>query len=447
MGAFASQAAPCDTRRLTEFTGDGMPQSHRSLGCAGGTAPNLTVLLAVLVALALFCGTRATQAQSESEACAERCKRQGQCTLVLDKADSAEVRMACVAESDEDCSGSRACKRKGRCTARNGICVAGSDDDCGPSRDCRKKGRCTAKRGKCVDSSSEEDERDQQEDVDDEAEDGDQDDGDVESEDGDQDDDDEDEDAEGQGKGRSPACVPGQQVACACSGGRKGFQTCTKDGARFSRCDCYLPSAAISNLKAFDEETSEPKREGVEDGDRNVRLGAALNLLNYTSVSLDFEDGESDVDGSQTTFGWGGGGGVNFGVLVSGSVLIGTSFSFSVGSQSLPNADDSDTSTFVGGPHVQLLFSEGTFRPFLGAGLGVGTATISQGDVEATTTLFRFGVATGAYIFVVDAVSFDLAVEFGGATGSGEVQVAEANFDASVGGFTFGLVTGISSWL
>src|SRR5258708_18367686 len=36
----------------------------------------------------------------------------------------------------------------------------------------------------------------------------------------------------------APACVPGQQVACACSAGAMGVQVCNDQGTGLASCDC-----------------------------------------------------------------------------------------------------------------------------------------------------------------------------------------------------------------
>ncbi len=47
----------------------------------------------------------------------------------------------CIASSDSDCEGSKACLG-GRCSARGGLCVAADDEDCRESWACKGYGRC-----------------------------------------------------------------------------------------------------------------------------------------------------------------------------------------------------------------------------------------------------------------------------------------------------------------
>jgi hypothetical protein len=43
---------------------------------------------------------------------------------------------------------------------------------------------------------------------------------------------------------RSKACVPGQQIACACPGGEQGAQVCDEDGSKYLPCACEDKSHA-----------------------------------------------------------------------------------------------------------------------------------------------------------------------------------------------------------
>lgn len=55
----------------------------------------------------------------------------------------------CIAESDEDCAHSTACKESGRCTAQGRRCVVGGDEDCAQSNACKVDRRCVAQEGDC----------------------------------------------------------------------------------------------------------------------------------------------------------------------------------------------------------------------------------------------------------------------------------------------------------
>jgi hypothetical protein len=45
---------------------------------------------------------------------------------------------------------------------------------------------------------------------------------------------------------KSKACVPGQQVACACPGGEQGVQACDAEGSRFLPCICTAPTSRVA---------------------------------------------------------------------------------------------------------------------------------------------------------------------------------------------------------
>lgn len=382
-------------------------------------------LAGALVALTLVAISTAARAQANG--CEDECQRKGLCTQRETEADDGGPGHTCTAEDDDDCSGSTACRRNGQCTAKGGICVADSDDDCKASRNCRKRGRCMAEGGKCVAG-------ERAEKVDDH-------------------DDEEEQASEGGGHDEragaaGPACVPGKAEPCACQGGRSGFQVCSKRGSHFNACDCQPATVVGSEWGSSDEVpagANEPA--GGGDSDPSVRLGAILNLLSYTSVTLTSEGGGPSIDGSQTTFGWGEGGGVAVGVFLSDHVLLGTGLSFAVSSLSEGVADDIDTTSYGADLHLQFLLADGTVRPAIDLGVGVGSVLSAQGDVEISTTLFRFGGGVGMYIFLADAVSLDLGAALRGGIGSSEIDIAGSTVGFSASGFALGLSTGFSGWL
>lgn len=55
----------------------------------------------------------------------------------------------------------------------------------------------------------------------------------------------------GCGRNPEPACVPGQQVTCACPGGVSGTQVCTSDGSAYAECRCEAPARAEPSRKKF----------------------------------------------------------------------------------------------------------------------------------------------------------------------------------------------------
>lgn len=63
------------------------------------------------------------------------------------------------------------------------------------------------------------------------------------------------------------ACVPGQQVACACPGGVSGVQACTSDGSRFDACACAAPAPVVVQQAAPPPVYSQPPRRSYRDED------------------------------------------------------------------------------------------------------------------------------------------------------------------------------------
>ena len=74
-----------------------------------------------------------------------KCATDGLCSLAPEKDK-------CSAAGNDNCASSEACKKEGRCEAKDGVCVR---IDCRTSEDCTAKGRCTSASGKCVASTNE----------------------------------------------------------------------------------------------------------------------------------------------------------------------------------------------------------------------------------------------------------------------------------------------------
>ena len=72
---------------------------------------------------------------------AEYCKPYGLCSFSNN---------ACVAKSDKDCQKSDQCKTLGLCSAQDGVCVVGKNADCKPLDGCKVFGKCTAKGHGCI---------------------------------------------------------------------------------------------------------------------------------------------------------------------------------------------------------------------------------------------------------------------------------------------------------
>lgn len=72
------------------------------------------------------------------------CKERGRCT--------ASGKMMCRAGSTDDCRQSARCVQKGLCTHHKGVCQAASDADCRQSKACKDLGHCTARNGTCADT-------------------------------------------------------------------------------------------------------------------------------------------------------------------------------------------------------------------------------------------------------------------------------------------------------
>jgi len=62
-----------------------------------------------------------------------------------------------------------------------------------------------------------------------------------------------------------PACIPGAQVACACSRGRTGIQVCNDTGQSFTPCDCTdTIESGTSNQSSSSNAQSESSARAVQ---------------------------------------------------------------------------------------------------------------------------------------------------------------------------------------
>jgi hypothetical protein len=57
---------------------------------------------------------------------------------------------------------------------------------------------------------------------------------------------------------RPGACVPGQSIGCAGSGGCTGYQVCGSDGAHYDACMCASPPEPIADASAADAADANP---------------------------------------------------------------------------------------------------------------------------------------------------------------------------------------------
>ncbi|MBL8681324.1 MAG: hypothetical protein JNK05_19255 [Myxococcales bacterium] len=55
-----------------------------------------------------------------------------------------------------------------------------------------------------------------------------------------------------------PRCIPNEQRACACPGGRSGVQQCAASGASFSSCDCPSAADAMASDASIDAASAPP---------------------------------------------------------------------------------------------------------------------------------------------------------------------------------------------
>jgi hypothetical protein len=98
-------------------------------------------------------------------------------------------------------------------------------------------------------------------------------------------------------------------------------------------------------------------------------------------------------------------------------------------------------------PHLDFVFSLGrSFKPFLGAQLGIQTVNASDGTDESGT-IFMVGASLGAFVFVGRSVSIDPRLSFLYSFGSADVSALGGTAEADVSSISLAFMLGISVWL
>ena len=142
--------------------------------------------------------------------------------------------------------------------------------------------------------------------------------------------------------------------------------------------------------------------------------------------------------------------GVDCGYGVADWVVLGARLSLLHRSAEVPGGAERDTTTFAFLPHVDFVFpSSSNTRLFVGPMGGVGLET----EDNASSTIFIFGGAFGAHIFVSDTLSFDPRLNISYAFGSISFDadtgglVETTRVDADVRVLSMSALFGISGWL
>lgn len=173
----------------------------------------------------------------------------------------------------------------------------------------------------------------------------------------------------------------------------------------------------------------------AQETDGRVLIGAGIAPLSITRSTLKI-DGVDDRSKAFTRAGLGGQATLAAGYGLGSWVLaLEASFTYEVEDEEAVVWDygfaerDGDLVTkrtgLSIGPSVRYLFLDEALRPFIEVGAGIGYNSTSSGssraDVEETTLYARGG--PGVQLRLADAVSLDLALQFGYASSSGELDL------------------------
>ena len=204
-----------------------------------------------------------------------------------------------------------------------------------------------------------------------------------------------------------------------------------------------------------------PATARAQTTDGALHLGLSTSVVEYTSLSGEYEWGalQTDVEASNTSWGFRENGvmldvgyGLTDSIVLGGFISVGGD-SDSVELVDVPGAEEQEESHFglALGPRFDFMFMPGEkLRPYLTASIGLVTASSDVDDVETSLTGFQMQGGVGLRWFAASGFSVDPVLAVGWGTASGEVEAADAALgeaDVSVSAFTVGLGIGFSGWI
>jgi hypothetical protein len=184
------------------------------------------------------------------------------------------------------------------------------------------------------------------------------------------------------------------------------------------------------------------------------QLALSTDLVSYSSVSLEADEFDDDLETKTTRWGLRDQVEIELGYGVGELVVIGAFVTLGGASQELEEGDESREAselTAAIGPKVDVLLSPGAaVRPLVSA--YVGFATSSQevvGGLEQSITGFELGARLGLHWFATEGFSLMPAAMFSYASGSGDIEAdgSPESIDISSSGFQIALMLGASGWI
>jgi hypothetical protein len=179
--------------------------------------------------------------------------------------------------------------------------------------------------------------------------------------------------------------------------------------------------------------------------DGSLRLHLELPVFGYQSTEITGEGADDGVTTSRITIGPGSSTlGLGLGYGVSEMIVLGTNLVLQHQSIKPDEGDSVGVTTVQILPYLEVVFGEGTTRPFVGGQLMLQINSTENTD----TTLFGLGGLGGVHIFLTDSFSFDVSGRLYFLTGSTTFESGGAADDIEADASELGvlLLIGLSGW-
>lgn len=177
--------------------------------------------------------------------------------------------------------------------------------------------------------------------------------------------------------------------------------------------------------------------------DGSLRLHLELPVLGYQSAETTPDGADEGTSTSRITVGPGQDTlGLGLGYGVSEMIVLGTNLVLQHTSVKPDEGDSIGMTSVQILPYLEVVFGEGTARPFVGGQLMLQINSTENTD----STLFGLGGLGGVHIFLADAFSFDISGRLYYLTGSVTIEGPVDDAEADVSELGVLLLIGLSGW-
>jgi hypothetical protein len=181
----------------------------------------------------------------------------------------------------------------------------------------------------------------------------------------------------------------------------------------------------------------------AQEIDGSLRLHLEVPVLGYRSTEVTADGADDGASVSRVSVGPGTdtlGFGLGYGL--SDMLVLGANMALQHTSVSPEEGASASTTVVQLLPYLEVLFGEGSTRPFIGGNL---ILQISSGE-NTDSTLFGLGALGGVHVFLNEWVSFDVSARLYYMTGTVTVDTGIVESDTDLSELGVLLLLGVSGW-